>query len=296
LSKNKIENVDERFKAFTKLEDLRLSENTLYNFKGLPFLTSVKHLDLAHTPIRILPFEIKEMESLEYLDASRCLIKSIKALKGAQQLTYLDLNKNKLEEFPEDLDLWALEYLDVDANKIQTVHGVVKSCPNLSTLHASFETTASLNEIGELKHLEDLELTCDINGPVPLGVGKLEKLRALKMTSCNLFDISVLAKNTALKTLDVSDNNIIQIPEQMSNLKDLEVLNVSNNHDISSYVGLKGMQSLKTVDLSNNSLEYIPEELYYLKNIETVILEGNDISAEEIKLFQERFPEKELRL
>jgi Leucine-rich repeat (LRR) protein len=88
-----------------------------------------------------------------------------------------------------------------------------------------------------------------------------------------------LFENEELNTLDLSHNNLTEVPEGICRAKSLLVLNLShNNLEIVSSQLLMSCTDLLHLDLSNNSLEQLPPQLRRLTNLQTLALSNNPLS------------------
>jgi Leucine-rich repeat (LRR) protein len=79
-----------------------------------------------------------------------------------------------------------------------------------------------------------------------------------------------------LQVLDLSNNQIKQVPEQIQSLAQLQELNLSNNQLLTIPSSLDNLSFLNKLDLSNNQLSELPEILSNLGNLEEINLSGNN--------------------
>ena len=94
---------------------------------------------------------------------------------------------------------------------------------------------------------------------------------------------------TNLVELDVSDNKITgSIQSQVRNLKNLQVLNASNNQMSGVPAEIGQLSNLKTLDLSNNLLTGLPNELGNLTQLQTLNLKGNAYSKQDLDIIREK--------
>ena len=79
-----------------------------------------------------------------------------------------------------------------------------------------------------------------------------------------------------LTILDVSDNEIADLPARFGELKWLRVVRMSRNHivDMRSCVGLTGCEEL---DLSQNKITHIPDTISHMTSLVTLELSHNNI-------------------
>ncbi|KAL0232865.1 hypothetical protein GEMRC1_011612 [Eukaryota sp. GEM-RC1] len=84
-------------------------------------------------------------------------------------------------------------------------------------------------------------------------------LESLLIEHCHLSKLPPLVALRNLKVLDLSDNNLAQIPDDIGVLKSLEVLDLSSNFFLSYPDNLKKLSKLKALDLRNNQMSNIVE-------------------------------------
>ena len=90
-----------------------------------------------------------------------------------------------------------------------------------------------------------------------------------------------------LEELNISNNNITgALPSQMQNLRKLRVLNASNNLMTGVPAEIGQLQNLEVLDLSNNQLTGLPNELANLKNLKTLNLSGNNYSTMDLEVIK----------
>ncbi len=108
-------------------------------------------------------------------------------------------------------------------------------------------------------------------------MANMKKLETLHL-QCNLLSSvsdSTLASLTALKTLDLSHNNLRSFPTSLYTLKHLDYLNVSHNklHSLPED-NLQCLNALE-LNLSSNSLPCLPAALSMCKRLKVLRLEEN---------------------
>ena len=114
----------------------------------------------------------------------------------------------------------------------------------------------------------------------------------LKKLSVNSNKLAFLPRSTshltALRVLDARLNCLRALPEDLENLINLEVLNVSQNFQyletIPYSVGL--LMSLVELDVSYNKIKSLPESIGCLKNIEKLSVEGNPLISPPMKVVE----------
>ncbi|GLT83742.1 hypothetical protein SLE2022_020140 [Rubroshorea leprosula] len=114
--------------------------------------------------------------------------------------------------------------------------------------------------IGDLKSLQYLSLSCNLEGSIPASIGKLSQLTELILDSNNLSG---------------------QIPSSLANLTQLRGLFLSKNHfsgPISAFLG--SLSQLTSLDLYSNNLSgQIPSSLANLTQLTSLYLSNNQFSG-----------------
>jgi Leucine-rich repeat (LRR) protein len=112
----------------------------------------------------------------------------------------------------------------------------------------------------------------------------LEDIEEFELSSSDINDLDGVQYCINAKTIDVSDNRIIDLTPLMG-LKNLEELNLSDNQ-IGYIDVLSNLKSLKSVILSNNYIEDI-SPLFELGKLEYAELSGNKVDIEQINKLTE---------
>ncbi len=108
--------------------------------------------------------------------------------------------------------------------------------------------------IGELKNLEELNLSENRINRLPDGISKLSKLKKLFLSSNNLKSLPIsLLKIKNLSILHLSNNQIKSLPRKVSKLINLVELIVSSNYLGSIPKEMLKMENLRLLDLRYNS-------------------------------------------
>ncbi|XP_056162382.1 disease resistance protein RUN1-like [Syzygium oleosum] len=207
-------------------------------------------------------------------------------LKMATKLKVLNLdNCLSLKRTP---DLSAFESLEIL---------ILRDCPNLEEIHPS---------IGDIKTLVSLDVSwCTRLKNLPVGVGRMVKLRELRINDTNIQEIPIsrgclielktlcvgcckrlsqLPKSmdslVSLTLLDLSDSAIEELPESICSMKKLKTLNASECNLLaripSSIGNLASLQSLFLHDCS--SLTEIPDSIGKLTSLTKLNLEYTSIT------------------
>ncbi|KAL0961613.1 hypothetical protein UPYG_G00354200 [Umbra pygmaea] len=145
-------------------------------------------------------------------------------------LEHLNLYQNCLRTLPESLvNLQALTYLNISRNQLLTLPSTVCSLP-LKVLIACNNKLVSLpEEIGQLRQLTELDVSCNEIQILPPQVGRLDSLRDLNIRRNHLAHLPPELAVLPLVRLDFSCNKVTSIPVCYRNLQHLQSILLDNN-------------------------------------------------------------------
>jgi Leucine-rich repeat (LRR) protein len=96
---------------------------------------------------------------------------------------------------------------------------------------------------------------------------------------------------TDLEVLNISNNKISgALPSQMQKLQKLKVLSASNNLMTGVPAEIGQLKNLEVLDLSNNQLTGLPNELANLKKLKTFNISGNNYSQQDLDTIKKGLP------
>lgn len=144
------------------------------------------------------------------------------------------------------------------------------------------------SQVSQLNNLESL--TIARNNLVTLH-GELSRISKMKVLNCRHNQLtreaipgSFFSNNKDLLVLDLSHNNLQEIPEEVELNKQLLVLNLSHNSIESLPTSLFiNLNELLHLDLSSNQLETIPPQLRRLIHLQTLVLNHNPLGQNQIR-------------
>ncbi|KAI1893851.1 hypothetical protein AGOR_G00127920 [Albula goreensis] len=145
-------------------------------------------------------------------------------------LENLNLYQNCLRSLPDSLlNLQALTYLNISRNQLTTLPVPVCSLP-LKVLIACNNKLVSLpEELGQLRQLTELDVSCNEIQTLPPQVGQLEALRDLNIRRNHLARLPPELAELPLVRLDFSCNKVTSIPVCYRNLRHLQSIVLDNN-------------------------------------------------------------------
>jgi len=138
----------------------------------------------------------------------------------------------------------------------------------------------------------DSQLTGEADADNRQSSGKTLSLanRGLESLSTDMFD------DSSVTTLDVSGNNLTgALPAEIRQMRNLEVLDASDNDLTGIPAELGQLSKLRIADFSNNDISGLPLEIGNLDKLETLDLRGNpNVSEYDISRIQSNIPNAEI--
>ncbi|KGL84419.1 Leucine-rich repeat and calponin homology domain-containing protein 3, partial [Tinamus guttatus] len=164
--------------------------------------------DLSRNRLSELPAEACHFVSLESLNLYQNCIRCIpEAILNLQSLTFLNISRNQLSTLPVHLCSLPLKVLIAGNNKLVSIP----------------------EEIGQLRQLTELDVSCNEIQTIPPQIGNLECLRDLNVRRNNLVRLPEELAELPLIRLDISCNKITTIPVCYRNLRHLQTIMLENN-------------------------------------------------------------------
>ncbi|KAM8903620.1 DISP complex protein LRCH3 isoform 2-T2 [Spinachia spinachia] len=190
---------------------LNLSSRKLKEFPRIAVhhdLTDTTRADLSRNRLSELPLDV-------------CLFVSLESL---------NLYQNCVRALPDSLvNLQALTYLNLSRNQLSVLPVVVCSLP-LKVLIACNNKLVSLpEEVGQLRQLTELDVSCNEIQTLPCEVGQLEALRDLNIRRNHLVRLPPELAHLPLVRLDFSCNKVTSIPVCYRQLTQLQTIVLDNN-------------------------------------------------------------------
>lgn len=187
-------------------------------------------------------------------------------LLKAKSLLVLNLCHNRLESVPGQLLMTATDllHLDLSHNELDALPPQLRRLSNLQVLDLSHNP---------LSHFQIR--------PLPA----LTELRALHMrkTQRSVSNIPAgLEGLVHLSDVDLSENQLVKIPEGLLTLPNLKRLNLSSNRISEISPAIDKWQHLETLILSRNEIKAMPSSLCKLVKIRRLYLNDNQLDFEGI--------------
>lgn len=171
-------------------------------------LSDTVQADLSKNRLLEVPMELCHFVSLEILNLYHNCIRVIpEAIINLQMLTYLNLSRNQLSALPACLCGLPLKVLIASNNKLGSLP----------------------EEIGQLKQLMELDVSCNEITALPQQIGQLKSLRELNVRRNYLKVLPQELVAVPLVKFDFSCNKVLVIPICFREMKQLQVLLLENN-------------------------------------------------------------------
>ncbi|XP_058694726.1 leucine-rich repeat and calponin homology domain-containing protein 1 isoform X4 [Poecile atricapillus] len=171
-------------------------------------LSDTVRADLSKNRLTEVPTELCHFVSLETLNLYHNCIKVIPdAIINLQMLTYLNLSRNQLSSLPACLCGLPLKVLIASNNKLGSLP----------------------EEIGQLKQLMELDVSCNEITALPQQIGQLKSLRELNVRRNYLEVLPQELVQLPLVKFDFSCNKVLVIPICFRKMVQLQVLLLENN-------------------------------------------------------------------
>ncbi|XP_041114902.1 leucine-rich repeat and calponin homology domain-containing protein 1-like isoform X3 [Polyodon spathula] len=171
-------------------------------------LTDTVQADLSKNRLTEVPVEVCHFVSLEILNLYHNCVKVIPdAIVSLHMLTYLNLSRNQLSALPACLCGLPLKVLIASNNKLGALP----------------------EEIGQLKQLMELDISCNEVTALPQQIGQLKALRELNVRRNYLSVLPEDLVSLPLVKLDFSCNKVAVIPVCYRKMSRLQTLQLDNN-------------------------------------------------------------------
>ncbi|XP_031752998.1 leucine-rich repeat and calponin homology domain-containing protein 1 isoform X2 [Xenopus tropicalis] len=190
---------------------LNVSARKLKEFprtSGSPDLSDTVRADFSKNRLTEVPVEVCQFVSLEALNLYHNCIRIIPhAFVNLQMLTYLNIGRNQLSSVPACVCGLPLKVLIANNNKLGSLP----------------------EEIGQLQHLMELDVSCNEIASLPQQIGLLKSLRDLNVRRNHLKALPPEIVDLPLVKLDFSCNKVLVLPLCFRKMVQLQVLILENN-------------------------------------------------------------------
>jgi Leucine-rich repeat (LRR) protein len=178
-----------------------------------------------------------------------------------------------------DLKFWMDNLDDIPrTSKVEALRFLLTQ----TKIYLSNKGLSALSEsIGNLQHLQELDLYNNNLSSLPESFGNLQHLQGLDLSYNHLSSLPESIGNLQnLQGLVLYNNNLSSLPESIGNLQNLQRLYLDNNNLSSLPESFGNLQNLEVLVLDNNNLSSLPESIGNLQNLKVLGLSGNTISTD----------------
>lgn len=294
LSGNDIKEIPLDVCNMRNLQKIILSKNELKTVPNqLENLASLRELELRLNQIRAWPVVVNKMEHLEVLDLGfneissiqYGLLNNLQTLLGNRpialttSLRSLDLSFNHIPDFPvKVLDFVNLRHLSLSSNALSHMPKEIRRLEHLETLRvADCGFSKFPEEVFVLTTLTTLDLSDNKIRVLPHEISYFPNLREIYLSSCDLEECLPLYFLSNARIIHLKNNRISVIPPEWQHLRQLEELNMSRNQLTEVPRHLIGLTQLRILDLSRNRIIGINPEFGRLSQLQLLFMECNSI-------------------
>jgi Leucine-rich repeat (LRR) protein len=295
LSDNGLVEIPAEIFNIPNLKKLYLNRNQLTTIPLVSCeFSSLRILNLACNQLSTIPPAIRELISLQVLDLRSNQIREISPeISNLTNLVALNLNNNSLTTIPSNLfKLTSLKGLSLRGNQLTEVSPEIVKLSNLKGINlANNQLSAISSELGKLRELEILllwENHITTISPETVNLNKLKHLHlgvnSISEAPPEIFNLSSLieldldlnesiekispeiAKLTNLTRLNLSGNQLTELPSAIGELTGLNNLDLSRNQLTELPFAIREVTSLSNLDISYNQLTKLPVSIFPILN------------------------------
>eukprot|EP00090_Calanus_glacialis_P019644 TRINITY_DN30137_c0_g1_i1.p1 TRINITY_DN30137_c0_g1~~TRINITY_DN30137_c0_g1_i1.p1 ORF type:complete len:1191 (-),score=181.26 TRINITY_DN30137_c0_g1_i1:163-3735(-) len=293
LSNNEITSLESNtLPGWASLEDLRLQKNFIRFIAPDVFSnSSIKILDMSNNQINHLPPSLFHSIPLQSLSLANNTLSSLPTdvFHGQKQLEILDLSGNLLvsSQLTPTLtqDMFSLMEIDLGGNQIDNVQpDFLSTMPNLQALKLNGNKIQALKMSPDLFQLRNLDVSSNKLVKITAdNFNGLESLTHLSLANNQIQTIHTATFRNAsqILVLDISDNQLMSVPESLKYLTNLQTLDIGHNYisDINNSP-FSVMEGLWRLQIHGNQIKNISHNIFSnLKTLQIIDMSRNEIAS-----------------
>jgi hypothetical protein len=226
--------------------------------------------------LRCLGAERSENSGILYTDYK-------KANQEKLNVRRLDLKNQNMLEIPKGIfRMKNIYYLNLNNNQIKEFPSKINQLKYLKTLNLSNNNIADIpDEIIEIHYLESLNISHNKLSTLPAAVLNMKFLITLNFSYNNISSVYKDNSLRKLEYLNLSNNEIREIPKSFGLMKKLKVLDLSDNKIQIIPAEITNLNKLEELKLENNQLTCMPKQISKLNKLKLLKLNGNKLSEDE---------------
>ncbi len=291
--------------AFTALEILNLSESRAGDLKILGNIRSLRELNISNLQLNTESIKfISKLASLEVLEMSDTQVDSLQYINELSNLKRLKIDGTTVRNLNGIEKLTALEVLFIDNTQISSLDSLLK-LPNLKIVYCDKTNVDSKKALAFMKARPEVKVIYESQ---ELMAWWLKLSDSWKEIFENITELSAtpsreqLHEVSFIKSLDISDNALINDISPLSEIAGLQNLNLSgtgikdisplsdlynlhtlniNRTRISDLSPLSGLSGLTEIEFSNSAVSTI-KPLIDLPNLRTIGMDSTNITDTEL--------------
>ncbi|CEP22549.1 CYR1 [Cyberlindnera jadinii] len=249
LSNNNISNISDPLRSLRAL-DLQANPITQLSIES-PNLIS---LNLSKAKLTAFPTTILNHTKLEKLELSHNALRQLPDISNLTSLRELSLYSNNLEQLPDMSSLTKLKVLDLHDNNLKLI-------PDFSFVESINLSSNLISELPEAAHNKALHIWAADNQLDESCFDVLKQLTDLKTLDLSynkLIDIpqGVFSTLHLIQELYLAGNSLSTLPDDFDELRLLRVLHLNSNRFRTLPAGLSKLADLEVVDIGSNDLKY----------------------------------------
>lgn len=270
------------------LENLRLETSgigEIKEFKDRRFLISP--INCSPRPIYELKYGKESFKTYTNYDS---------AFIEKDKVRQLELKEMDLLKWPVGISkMRNLLTLNLSKNKLKSIPNNVKQLELLKDINlANNELTALPKTFTKLTSLENLDVSFNQLQTLSLFFPNWFYLKKLNASNNLLAGIDGLNQLKNIQSLNLSFNNIAELPAEIHQLKRLVSLDLSNNKLLYLPRTISGLSKIEELNLENNNIGSLPPYLYRLRKLKTLNLAGNPLGEKEKDRIRAELPQVEI--
>ena len=165
--------------------------------------------------------------------------------------------------------------IHINGYQLEVLPEEISQCVDLRTLNLANNKLVNFPEqIFEFRELRTLDLSMNPMTSISPNVGNLTKLKRLFINNNQLESLPLSLTTTQLKELSCSGSNQLRkLPEVVSELTHLEILNFSYSDALADLSAMKPMLKLRALNISNcKKINCLPDAIGKCKHLEELII------------------------